>query len=117
MSFATDMQSVASELLSEFGQEVTFSRTSQGAFIPSTGAVGSGTSSTYTANVHPSDYTAEEIDGVSVLYSDVKLLTYSTTEVLVGDTVSLDGVVHRVQNVIKKNAQGLTIAYEVQVRL
>lgn len=117
MTFATNMQSVANRLLTNYGQSVTFSRETQGTFVPSTGAVGSGTSTTYTAKVHPSDYTAEEIDGVSVLYGDVKLLTYSTTEVLVGDTVSLDGVIYRVMSVMKTNAQGSNIVYKVQVRV
>ncbi len=117
MSFATDMQEIAVDLLTEFGQIVTFSRTTQGTFIPNSGAVASGTASTYTALINPSDYTSEEIDGISVLYGDVKLLCYTTTPVLVGDTVDLDGVTYRVMSVIKIRAQGVTIVYKVQVRV
>lgn len=117
MSFATDMQEVANDLLTEFGQSVTFGRTTQGTFVPSTGAVGAGTSTNYTALVHPSDYTSEEIDGVSVLYGDIKLLVYSITAVLVGDTISLDTVVYRIMSVIKIRAQGATIVYKVQIRV
>ena len=117
MTFATNMQTVANNLLSTYGQTVTFSRTTQGAFTPSTGAVAAGTSTTYTAKVQPSEYKTEEINNQEVLYGDVKLLTYSITAVLVGDTVSLDSVVYRVMSVVKTQAQGSTIVYKVQIRV
>lgn len=116
MSFATNMQATASRLLTAYGQTVTFSRTTQGTFVPSTGAVGAGSSSTYTAKVHPKSYTAQEVDKISVLTGDVLLLVYSTTAVLVGDTVSLDAVVYRVLNVEKINVQGSNVIYKAQVR-
>jgi len=117
MSFATDMQQVAYELLYEFGQSVTCSRTTQGTFVPSTGAVGAGSSSTYTSNVYPDQYTNSEIDGSSVQFGDIKLYMYSTTQPLVGDTVSLGGIVYRVMSVIRITAQGSDIIYQTQIRV
>lgn len=117
MTLAIRMQATSLRLLTKYGQVVTFSRTTQGTYVPSTGAVGSGTSSTYSAKVQPSEYTSEEIDNSSVLFGDIKLLTYSTTAPLVGDTVSLDGVVYRVESVIRLNVQGSTIVYRVQIRV
>lgn len=117
MTFATNTQATASRLLTKYGQTVTFSRTTQGTFVSSTGAVGAGTSSTYSAKVHPKSYKAQEIDNVSILTGDILLIAYSTTAILVGDTVSLDSVIYRVQNAEKINAVGSTIIYKAQVRV
>ena len=123
MTFASRMQGTASRLLTTYGQAVTFYREAQGDFNPATGAVGTGTTLSYSAIGHPAPYTKDEVGtvttsiGTLVQFSDVNLLTYSTTAILIGDTVALDSVVHRVMSVQKVNVQGYNIVYKVQLRV
>lgn len=117
MSLATDFASTAQELLTTFGQSVTFSRETQGTFVPSTGAVGSGSPSTFSAVVYPGVYKTNEIDGVSVLSTDTRLITYSSTKPLVGDTVSLNTQNLRVENVQNITVNAVSVLYICQCRV
>lgn len=122
MTFASDMQAVAAELLATvedggFGQQLTFTRIVAGDFVPATGVVNGNVTSTYTALCHPSQYNAEEIDGTLIKRDDVKLIAYTATTPFVGDTVSLDSVSHRLQNVQRLKAQGTDIIYILQARI
>lgn len=124
MSFATNMQSTALQLLSTYGQSVAFRREVEGTYDPSTAATGSDTVTIYNGYAHPAPYTANELRSSSgsttddlIQKGDVKLLTYTTTEPLVGDTVTLDTVVYRVMAVDKLVAQATKIAYKLQIRI
>jgi hypothetical protein len=117
MSFASDMQTVADDLLTELGQELTFTRVVAGNFNPATGSTGAGTTTTYTAKCHPSQYQAQDIDGILILRDDVRVIAYCATVPLVGDYVTIDGVSHGVRNVQRIKAQGTDVVYILQARI
>lgn len=117
MTFASDMQAVAFDLLTELGQTLTFTRVTAGDFVPTTGAVNGNLTSTYTALCHPSQYNSEEIDGTLIKRDDLRLIAYTATTPLVGDTVTIDGLSHRLQNVQRIKAQGTDVVYILQARV
>lgn len=74
----------------------------------------------YSAYGLPDGYNSLEVDGTSVRNADIKLWlsTPTTGEIpLVGDTATIDSVVHRVVNVNKITAQGSNLIYELQCRI
>ncbi len=117
MTFASDMQSLASSLLTEFGRAVTFSRYVEGEYNPMSSETGAGTATTYSAVAYPYPYNINEIDNQLILKRDIKLITYTTALPLVGDTVTLDTVVHRVMGVDIITAQSSNVVYELQLRI
>lgn len=116
MSFATNMQTVASNLLTSYGRSITLSRVTEGAYDTATSSLTPGSTTSYSGYGHPSPYTTEEVDGSTVLIDDIKLLLYTSSTPLVGDTATLDSIVHRVISVQKLSAQGINIVYKLQLR-
>lgn len=116
MTFATDMQAAALDLLTDFGQSLTFTRYSSNAYNPSTGGVDPVTSTTYTGYGHPSSYSSDEIDGTMIQVNDIKLLLYTTTTPDIQDSVTIDSNLYRVENVEFVKAQGSNIYYKLQLR-
>lgn len=118
MSFASDMQTVGSDLLSEFGELVTFKRISNVDFIPSTGAVPTGATTTFTAYGYPSNYTSAEIQSSSLIeYTDLKLTIESGSTPLIGDTARVNNTDYRVMDIRRVRAQASDIIYVLQLRV
>lgn len=116
MTFATEMQAAALELLEDLGQALTFTRYTSTDYNPSTGGVDPVTSTTYAGFGHPSSYLVDEIDGTLVQVNDIKLLLYTTGTPAIDDVVTIDSNVYRVQNVERVKAQGSNIYYRLQLR-
>lgn len=128
MTFASGLLAVARRLLRKYGQNVTFGRVAEGTFVPTTGAVGAGTTSSYTAYCAPlsSQGTVnltsgkKEVDKDTLLQSDFQMLVEvndSSTIPLVGDTCTLFSKVYRLIAVTNYVAQGSILVYKVQVRI
>ncbi len=117
MTFATNMQTVALNLLTKYGRSVAFSRTVEGPYDPITSSVDIVSTTSYTALAHPAPYTVAEIATGMVTIKDIKLLAYSATLPLIGDAASIDGDSYRVMNVDKVSAQGTNIIYRLQLRI
>lgn len=117
MTFAANMQATALSLLTQYGRAVTLGRVVEGSYDTATSAVSAGTTTSYSGKGHTSPYKASEVDGAVVQGGDVNLLLYATTEPLVGDTATIDARVYRVMTVDKLNAQGVNIAYKLQLRV
>lgn len=117
MTFATNMQSVASRLLTKYGRVVTLTRVTEGAYNPSTSDAADGATITYSGVAHPSPYTVAEIATGTVTVGDVRLLIYTTTAPLIGDTAVVDTVTYRVMNVDRVSVQGQDIIYRLQLRI
>lgn len=116
-TFAEEMQAVAIDLITEFGQSVSFSRVTEGTYNTSNSAPASGSTITYTAYGVPMDYSAFEISTKSVLSTDLKLLIHKTTQTpQVGDVATFGGVAYRVMDVNKEVANGQDIYFSLQVR-
>lgn len=117
-TFSTNMIATAIRLLTKFGQSITFTRTTVGAFDPATNTTGAPSDSTYVGFAHPSDYSRFERDLESVRQDDIKLLVQkTTTEPKIGDRFTIDSVVYDVIEIDKVKAQGETIIYELQGRI
>lgn len=121
ISFGQQMQSVATKLISKYGDaSVTFSRNIRGDFDPTTGSNNSDTSViTYTTQGVSSNYRAEEVNSTTILYTDLKYVIKVTTMIpQVNDTVILnDNNTYRVMSVSKDDAQNIDICYTLQLRI
>lgn len=116
MTLATDLQAAALELLSDLGQQLTFTRYTSLDYNVATGGVDPVTSTTYTGYAHPSKYSSSEIDGETVRQDDVLLLLYSITTPLIQDTTSINSNTYKVLSVDYIKAQGSNIIYKLQLR-
>jgi hypothetical protein len=117
MTFSSRMTNTAIRLLTIYGEEILFSRSTEGAFVPSTGDVGTPNDLTYTGYGHPSPFNTDEVDENTILGSDIRLLVHKMTQIpLVGDVATFGGTDYRVMRVEKLKAQGSDIAYRLQLR-
>lgn len=115
----TALQSTATNLLTDNGQAVTFSYTSGAVINPATGEVTDAGSVTNVAGYGVAvAYKTAEIDGQSVLASDLKLIANNVaTAPAVGWTVSVNSRTWRVMNVQPLNPAGTNIMYICQLRI
>ncbi len=120
MTFATNMLATAQRLIRAYGQSISFARVVEGAFVPSTGAVGAGTTSSYTAYGAPMSYKSTEIDNELIMQNDMFVWTEvnaAASVPAVGDVATISTFAYRVVNVEKYVAQASTLVYKLQVRL
>jgi len=117
MSFASNMQAVALKLLLTYGEIVNISRTVEGNYNPATSEAEDTTTTSYQVYGHPSPYNVIEINGTTILATDIRLLIYSTTLPLIGDVATVNGTAHRVESVRQIRAQATDIVYELQLRV
>jgi len=115
MSFDyASLEQKADSLIEAFGVELTFTRTSEGAFDPATGKT-SNTTSTFTKYACVFNYDESEVNGQSVLQSDRRLLAQGHAYE-VGDTVVLDSETYRVVSIKQTRPADTTLAVNLQVR-
>ena len=120
MSFATNMLATAQRLIRAYGQSISFARVVEGAFVPTTGAVGAGTTSSYTAYGAPMSYRSTEIDNETIMQNDMFVwaeVNAAASVPAIGDVATISAVAYRIINVEKFVAQGSTLVYKLQVRL
>lgn len=115
----TTMQSVASELLEYFGgaSERTITYDTGGSFNSTTQTFTKSTS-TFTGWGVVSQYDQDEVDGVTILSSDLRLVLQKTSRrPEVDNTVSIDGDDYRIKAVEVSNPGGVDLLYICQVGL
>lgn len=118
MSLAGTLTTIATQLITQFGEAVTFTREVPGEYDPTTGDTLPSNTVTYTAFGVPENYKNQEIDGVTVMQGDRKVTIYKTTMVPeVNDAITLNGANYRVIDVELIRAQGQDIIYQMQVRV
>lgn len=124
MTFYTRLQNTAQKLLKGKGQSITLTKVTAGTYNPATGAMTGTTTSTQTAYGAIFDYGAKQIDGTLIKAGDKQLLlsafktdgTALTAPVL-GDTVSIGGVVYTLVEPLKTvGPAGITVIYEANLR-
>lgn len=124
MTFYTRLQNTAQKLLKGKGQILTLTKVTAGTYNPATGAMTGTTTSTQTAYGAVFDYGAKQIDGTLIKAGDKQLLlsafktdgTALTAPVL-GDTVSIGGVVYTLVEPLKTvGPAGITVIYEANLR-
>ena len=117
-TFSDEMDALALELLTEFGQSVSFVRTTEGTYNPATGATGTATTTTFSGYGAPVDYDNKEIDNDIIKQGDSKLYVNAiSTAPLPGDVVTLSSVDYRVMIVRKYPINGTNVLYELQIRI
>lgn len=115
MSFDYDpLAATATRLLTKFGQELTFTRTSKGAYDPATGTT-TDTTSTFTKNGVLFDYRDADIGDQTVLAGDRRLVAEAHTYE-VGDTVEIDSDTYRVISVSANQPGDTALVSELQIR-
>lgn len=118
MSLGSKMQATALKLLTDYGEAVTFTRVTEGAYDVSTSTLASGSTTTFTGYGAPLNYSKQEIDGNLVTDSDILLIVNSVSSVPVpGDVVTLNSIDYRVINVDRTRANGLDVIFTCQLRV
>ena len=124
MTFYTRLQNTAQKLLKGKGQTLTLTKVTAGTYNPATGAMTGASTSTQAAYGAVFDYGAKQIDGTLIKAGDKQLLlsafktdgTALTAPVL-GDTVSIGGVVYTLVEPLKTvGPAGITVIYEANLR-
>jgi len=116
MTLYTSLKSVASGLLQDKGQLVTFSREVSSGFDPILGANTTSTT-TFTGYGAAFDYNKTEIDSEIVKRGDIRFVMEAIdTEPVPGDTATIDSKVYRVMNVKPTSPAGTVVIYEAQLR-
>ena len=115
-NFYSNLASVASRLLSSYGQSVTFSRETSTGFDPVTGT-DTTTASSFSGNGAIFAYNANEVDGEVVQSTDMRLMLEAVdTTPLIGDTCTVDSTDYRVMFVRETSPAGTVTHYELQLR-
>lgn len=118
MSFYGGLANTATNLLTKYGQTVTFSRETGGAFDPTLGEESGATTTTWTGNGAAFNFNRSEIDGVMVQASDLRLLLEAvSTAPAIGDQVTVDSVAYHVISVTPASPGGVVVKYDLQIRL
>ena len=117
MSLSSTLAKVSAKVIKQFGTTVTFTHKVQASFDPGTGTqVNNDT--VYTANAVKAAYEKEEIDGTTILASDIKLILERTaTMPETGDTCVIGTKTYRVMPVRPIDPADYVIINEVQLRL
>lgn len=108
------MQDTASQLLQRFGQELTFTRTTQGAYDPNTGQP-STSSSTFSKHCCVFDYSDTERAEETIQEGDRRVLA-EAGDYRIGDKVSIDSETYRVVNVSESSPSSTIVSVTLQVR-
>lgn len=117
-AFSDQMSELALGLLTEFGEAVSFTNTTEGAYNPSTGSTASGSDVVFAGFGSPQDYDASEIDGTTIQQGDVRLYVNATSQAPeTGDAVTLDSRVYRVLQVRRYALNSENVLYELQIRI
>lgn len=113
----TATRTTAKRLLTRFGATVSITGTSAETFDPITGAYTGGGSASITGVGVKSPFKKHEIDGETVLKTDVKLIFEGAAGVpAIGNTATLNGIGYRIQNVMPLEPAETSVIYIMQLR-
>lgn len=118
MTFYTDMQATAAQMLGSKGAPLTFTRSVAGAYNPATGAAAV-TLTSYTVTGAVLDFPAVNAPGSDILRGDKKILIGAaglTVAPQPGDYLTIQGVQHSIINVKTLAPAGVPVLYTVQAR-
>lgn len=112
----------AVDLLEEFGQSVTLTSKTSGAYSPSTG-IAAVTTSTQTVNAVSLDYVSRDIDGTLIKAGDKRLLIapkttagITLTAPVVDDTVLVGSMTYTIKSVKPLSPAGTVILFDCNIR-
>ena len=107
------LAATAVSLLTDFGQDVTFTSKTEGAYNKSTGQYGT-TSANYTKKAAVTGYKSNEFNDI-IQQGDLKVIAESYTYAL-GDTVAIDSEDYRILDIKQIKPAGTEVAVVLQVR-
>lgn len=114
-ALSDELQAVVLDLLSEFGESVTVTSVTEGAYNPADGSVAAGSTSSFTANAVPLTPRKDEKESSNVLNEEVRLILYHATGIpKVGDKLTYNSVGYRVLNVTNTRLSGESLLYEIR---
>lgn len=117
MTFYSQLAAVASRLLTDKGQSVSFSRRTGGTFNPATGTYSGDTATTFSGYGAAFNYNKTEIDGTIVQSGDLRLILEAVaTPPAQGDEATVGGIDYRVMDVRPTSPGGTVTHYELQLR-
>lgn len=115
--FYSGLAAVASRLLAEKGQSVSFSRTTGGTKNAATGITAGGSTTSYSGNGAGFDYNRAEIDGTIIQMGDIRLILEAVdTTPEANDECTYDSIDYRVMSVKETSPGGIVTHYELQLR-
>jgi len=115
MAFNYDrIRSTASQLLERFGEQLTFTRTTQGAYDPDTGQPSTSTS-TFSRYCCVFDYSDAERAEQTIQEGDRRVLA-EAGDYEVGDKVTIDSETYRVVSVSESRPSATIVSVTLQVR-
>ena len=113
----TAIQSTATNLLTNFGEDATATRTGGATFDPTTGSYTGGSTTTITGKVVRLNYSKNEIDGGMVQRDDARMYFQAGNGAPeIDDNILFDSENYRVMNVITTAPSDTDVMYELQVR-
>ena len=112
MTFYSELAEVAVELLTEFGQAVTLTRTTGKSIDPVTGDITAGTSDDQETIGVIKPYSESLIDGTLIQVGDKEAIIMATIAPLTSDRINGMQII----KIIKINPAGTVLVYKVQVR-
>ena len=123
-AFYNRLAATAKKLLKGKGQSLTLTKITAGTYNPATGGFTGAGTSTQTAYGAIFDYGTKQIDGTLIKAGDKQLLlsAFKTdgaalTAPVLGDTVSIGGVVYTLVEPLKEvNPAGTVVMYECNLR-
>ena len=114
----SELASVATELLGDFGQIITLSREVGGVDNPVTGETTGSSIATWSGNGVVLDYNASESDGIQVHADDLRVVVEAVdTPPKAGDEASFGSENYHVIAVTANNPAGTPLTYSLQLRL
>jgi hypothetical protein len=117
-NFYARLATTATRLLDDKGQTLSFSRDNVTSFNPVTGEETKGTAITYSGSGAVFGYGSSEINGTDIQRDDRRVILEAvSTAPAVGDSVTIDSIVHRVVDVEQVNPAGTVVIYQLQVRV
>lgn len=119
MTLQTLLQDVADDLLESYGESLTFTRVTEGAYNTATSTTAAGTTINYTVFAHIDKFDNREVDGEIIRATDLKIIAQVPTSYtpLVGDKVTISTKSYYIINVLNYRVQGSDCAYEIQARV
>lgn len=116
--FSNSMVALALKLINQYGEQVTFNRTTRGTYDTTTGFTNGDSNLTYSSKVVSEYYSSKEVDGSRILEGDIKVYAPQMDQVpQPDDKITLaDTSIYRVISVKLVKAVDETCLYTIQAR-
>ena len=116
--FSDRMAATALRLITQYGEAITLTRATPGAYDPTTGTTAAGSTANYNGFGVPIDYDQSEKFSDQIKQGDSRLFINAVSTIpQPADTLTLDSIVYRVMDVRKYTINSEHVLYELQLRV